>query len=90
MRYRYRREPGRLILALTDLELGTRLPVDPARFLHLNLGAAETIVPPPLDFDLQDGFEPVRVVFDPGGRVWSPVQWSDTGRTVELWTPLPE
>mgnify|MGYP001607777443 CR=1 FL=1 len=88
MKYRYRREPGRLILALTDLDLSARRPVDPSRFLRLDLGRVEATVPPALDWDLQDAFEPVKVLYDPDGREWSPVQWTDTGRTAEMWTPL--
>lgn len=89
MRFRYRAEPGRLVLSLEDMDLADRLPADPARFLRLALGAREVIVPPPLDWDLQDAFAPIQVLADPAGRTWEPLMWSDTGRTAELWTPQP-
>lgn len=87
MRYTYRREPGRLVLSLSDMDLGDRLPVDQSRWLRLDLGRAQVIVPLALDWELQGAFYPVRVIADPQGREWAPVEWTDTGKLAELWTP---
>jgi len=88
MRYRYRREPGRLVLSLTEMDLADRTPTDMTRFLDLNLGRARVIVPAALDWELQGAFEPIKVYRDPLGRTWEPVQWTDVGRQAELWTPM--
>lgn len=90
MRYRYRSEPGRLVLTLTELDLADRLPLDQTAMLRIDLGRAFTVVPPPLDFDLQGRFAPAVVRFDPQGRIWHTVEWTDVGRQLELWTPTLE
>lgn len=90
MRWRYRAEPGREVLLLEDMPLGSRLPRDQGRFMILDVGRDRVIVPVSLDWNMQDAFAPVKVIFDPRGRVWTPVQWTDTGRTAELSTPFPK
>jgi hypothetical protein len=76
------------VLLLEDMDLSARLAYDPARFMTLDLGRTRATVPVSLDWDLQSAFHPVKVLIDPRGREWNPVQWTDTGRTAELWTPL--
>lgn len=90
MLHTYRQEPGRLVLELSDLDCSSdRIIVDQSAYLHVDLGRRRISVPPPLDWSPSEGtFVPVRVLFDPAGRVWSPLMWTDSGHRCELWTPM--
>lgn len=91
MQYSYRQEPNRLVLRLEGMELFDRLLIDQGQHLHVDLGRQRVWIPPPLEWVAQEGtYRPVRVLYDPlAGRVWSPVQWTDTGIAAELASPLP-
>lgn len=87
MRYVYREEPGRLVLALSEIDLWDRRPLEVDGLLRINLGRRVARVPAALDWDLHGRWQPATVVFDPAGRVWEPVEFTDEGRGLELWTP---
>ena len=80
-------EPGRLVMRIEEIDPEDRVPVDQSALIRIDLGR-ETAVHPVIDVE-HPAFLPVRVTYDPLGRVWTPIHGMAWGHTVELSTPLP-
>ena len=86
MRITQRREPGRLVLRIEDIDPGDRVAARPAELIRIDLGRRK-VTHPITDLD-QPEYAPVRVVHDPLGREWTELTYSDHGDSVELSTPM--
>jgi hypothetical protein len=75
-------------MELRDMDLVDRVPQDQAETITVDLGRSRVHAPQPLDWTPK--YLPPRVVSDPEGREWTVIEWSDTGTSCDLATPMPD